>query len=134
MCCVARAATSLRRITNHSFKANWSRANKKRRRRDVKRWRGWWEENKNRSRDQWLLRGFKANKVKVRDLESLKGVDALIKASRRDDHVGYNAHRVLARILGRWGLAYGWSASRRHSKWSRWWRKNKRRVRRSRRR
>lgn len=130
----ARAATSLRRITNHSFKVNWLRANDpKRRTRDVARWRGWWDKHRQGSREQWLLRGFQANKVKVKDLESIQGVDALIKATRRDDHVGYNAHLALARILGRWGLAYGWSPTQRHNKWSQWWRKNKRRVQKSRR-
>lgn len=123
------AARSLRRITNHSWKVRWDRGlTKKKHRRYVERWREWWSSNEKRGRSALLLRGFKRAGLKVRKLEGWVAVDALVKASKRNDHVGYNAHRVLAVILHRWKATFADNPDRRYRRWNKWWRKNRERM------
>lgn len=124
------AAESLRRITNRAWKVRWDRPlSQKKRAQYAQRWRDWWSKNEGRGRPALLLRGFKEAGVKIQDLDSWRTADALVKLTRRDDHVGYNAHRVLALMLHRWQMAYADSASRRYQRWNKWWRKNRERMR-----
>jgi len=123
------AADTLRRITNHSFKVNWARAKDARRRqKDVNRWTAWWASNGHKSRSELLLDGFRESGVKLKSLEGWDAVDTLVKVTGRDDHIGYNADRLVSTITGRWSPRDA-SASSRSARWKKWWKKNERRVR-----
>ncbi|MEL6179218.1 MAG: HEAT repeat domain-containing protein, partial [Myxococcota bacterium] len=125
------AATTLRRITNHTFKTRWERgmSSKRLRKRQAK-WRRWWRDQRGKNRDALLLAGFKEASRRLRKaktLESWTVVDRLVRLTKRDDHVGYNADRLLCRLLGRWSPRDA-DAEDKHKRWSKWWRKNKKRL------
>jgi penicillin-insensitive murein endopeptidase len=120
------AARTLARVTNHGLKGPPNDSPKELAAHQ-RRWRGWWEDQQGRSRDALLLEGFRDAKLKLKALDDPKGYDALIKATKRDDHVGYNAHLVLARNLHRF-YSPSLSPEQRHAQWSKWWRKNKKRF------
>ena len=125
------AARTLQRITNHTYKTRWERdMSQKRLRARQAKWERWWRENQGKGRDELLLAGFQdadRRLRKERSLESWKVVDRLVRLTKRDDHVGYNADRTLCRLLGRWSPRDA-DAEDKHKRWSKWWRKNKRRF------
>ncbi len=127
----AEVAETLKRITNHSFKIRWERPMKDRARRDgVNKWKEWWKDNKNKSRDALVLSGFKEAGVKIPDLVSYAAIDKLMPVLRRDDHLGYNAALVVAERTGRWHLLSQSSGQVRAQRWSRWWKQNRNRLKR----
>ncbi len=124
-------ALVLRRITNHTFKVKWERPMKdKKRKASVEKWRRWWKDNKKRSRTQMLLRGFKKAGIKIDNLNSHRSINKLVKAVGRNDHIGYNAARVVAARCGRWHGLSDRDAKVRAKRWKRWWKKNQRRLKR----
>lgn len=125
------AGDALRRLTNHSFGVKWERRMSQRQRRDaVGKWRRWWKEFGKMDRDAMVLRGFNRARVRVNDLTSHRSIDKLIKVIKRDDHIGYNAARVVAARTKRWYALAERDPEVRSRRWTRWWRKNKGRMRR----
>jgi penicillin-insensitive murein endopeptidase len=123
------AATSLRRITNRAWKVRWGRRLSMRKRRDLAaRWRDWWSRHKDLDRATLLLRGFRRAGIKLDDLHSWKTADTLVRPTKRPDHVGYNANRVLASLIGRWQGRFGAPPAKRAKRWRKWWRKNAERM------
>lgn len=142
------AARTLSRIANREVSdVRWGRKVKpEEQRRGVAAWQAWWREHQDEPREAWLLAGFrealggsgkkgkKGKKGKagsgeaLRSLEGWDVVDALVPLTRREDHIGYNADRVITSITGRWSPREG-SASARHARWQSWWKKNAPRLR-----
>ncbi|MFP4598700.1 MAG: penicillin-insensitive murein endopeptidase [Persicimonas sp.] len=121
----AQLAVTLRRVTNHSEGLDWSEASAEQRQETLTRWQNWWEERRDRSRDQWLEEGFAANGCDEDDIFAAAAAGELIPMLRSDqDHVAYNANRLLSRITGRWSPLEAWSNARLHKYWSKWWKRN----------
>ncbi|HVY46307.1 MAG TPA: hypothetical protein VHB21_10535, partial [Minicystis sp.] len=97
----ARAADALARITNRRFGdawgdgglAPWERA------RDASAWRSWIDKLKKTPRDAWVASGFVAAGFKAPRLDAQHAWE-LVRALGRRDHLAYNAHRALERIVG----------------------------------
>ena len=103
----AGAKRALRRVTNHAL-------------RDAKAWRQWWSESRERSRDELVVAGFRRAGVRVFDLDNKLYIEKLVKLTRRDDEIGYNADRTLARITGRF-VPREASPADKHARWSAWY-------------
>jgi penicillin-insensitive murein endopeptidase len=134
------AAGSLRRLTNHSCRVVWGRRLSKRRRQLLaQRWRRWWRKHRSQSREALVRRGFRRVSRRLRNLKTRRAQWLLVSYTRRRDHLGFNAHRMLRVLSGqRWCNPGPDNIGRRYQRWARWfsrkWRRYRRRRRRPRRR
>ena len=91
------AATSLYRLTNHRVgRYDWSDPglSEAERREGSDGWRRWYIKNGRRSRDEWLVDGFRLEGFEVSGL-GRDGVPQLIEAIKGSSHVSFNAQREL---------------------------------------
>ncbi len=128
------AARSLRRLANHSMHLRWSSPmGRRRRRRAAARWRRWWRRNRGRSRESLVRRGFARLTRRLRALSTRRAQRILVSYTRRGDHLGYNAHRMLRVLSGERSHCPPGPCSIRHGCWVRWfrrrWRSRRRRQR-----
>ncbi|MBA2661465.1 MAG: HEAT repeat domain-containing protein [Bradymonadaceae bacterium] len=115
----AQAAKALGILTNHSFGADWRAADELERAQAIEAWRGWYAKHQRMSRDQWLALGFQQAGLQVAQL-SAQYVWEICKAISHDDHLSYNAQRVLMRIAGREANSLSWSKTDASFYWRRW--------------
>ena len=80
-------------------------------------WKQWWVKHKKKSRDAWLLDGFRRFGVKKL---SLRYVWELTAPVLEDDHLSYNAQRVLMRLAKRDAPSLEWPKSDANFYWRRW--------------
>jgi len=118
---VRRAAhKALSRVTNHSFGYAWGgAASPEDIARNRERWEAWWAEHNDKTRDALLIEGFRRVPVRV-NLEDWDTVDDLIKVTARNDELGYNADRIVAKLSGRWSPP-DTRPETRHERWASWW-------------
>ncbi len=132
------AAGSLRRLTNHTYRVSWAgRLGKRRRKRLAARWSRWWRRHRRKSREALVRKGFRRVNRRLRNLKSRRAQWVLVSYTRRQDHLGFNAHRMLRVLSGqRWRSPVSDNYARRYQRWRRWFRKRwrRRRLRRPRRR
>lgn len=118
------AAETLRRITNHSYRVRWSRRmSPKTRRLRSRRWESWWAVHQRQGREALVSRGFRRANRRLRDLRTRAAQRLLVTYTRRDDHLGFNAHQTLRRLSGRRVVDTRIGAAARHRIWRRWFRK-----------
>ncbi|MDP6944243.1 MAG: penicillin-insensitive murein endopeptidase [Myxococcota bacterium] len=111
---------ALRRITNHVMRGSLGqRASTKQLERKAERWRTWWNEHKDWSRDQMLSDGFKRRGHRFITLAHRDNIPRLVALTPRADEIGYNADRLLVRITRR-VTPRGASAAEKHRRWLRW--------------
>jgi len=127
-------AGSLRRLTNHSCKVAWGRRlSKRQRQRLARRWQRWWRKHRSQSREALVRGGFRRISRRLRNLKTRRAQRLLVSYTRRRDHLGFNAHRMLRVLSGqRWRSPGPGNIGRRHQRWVRWFRRKwrRRRVRR----
>jgi len=127
---------SLRRLTNHSFGVAWGRRlGKHQRKLQARRWQRWWRQHRNQSREGLVRQGFRRTNRRLRNLQTRRAQWVLVSYTRRPDHLGFNAHRMLRVLSGQRGRSpiikdYG----RRYQRWRRWYNRRWRRRRQPRRR
>ena len=80
-------------------------------------WKAWWKRNGKRKRDAWLLDGFKQFGVKKL---SLQYVWQLTYPVLEDDHLSYNAQRMLMRLAKSEAPSLEWSKTDANFYWRRW--------------
>ncbi len=80
-------------------------------------WQSWWKSHGKKSRDAWLLSGFSKFGVKA---ISVKYVWELTYAVLDDDHLSYNAQRMLMRLSKREAPSLEWAKSDANFYWRRW--------------
>jgi hypothetical protein len=93
----------LHRLTNHSFGVRWWRPlTSKQRQRFARQWQRWWQKNQRRGREQLVVRGLRRARrsLRRRSLQHRQSLFTLIQLTRRPDHLGYNADRLLRRLTG----------------------------------
>ncbi len=100
----ANAHLALRRITNHSAGS-------------ADNWRAWWAEKGQKDRDELLMEGFRRGGVRLSSLDDKLFADLLVPLTLRDDEIGYNADRTLARMTGHY-VPREASAEEKHKLWS----------------
>lgn len=127
-------ASSLRRLTNHTFGVGWGRnLGTRRRKRHARRWRRWWNNRRKQSREALIRQGFRRVNRRLRTLKTRRAQSVLVSYTRRRDHLGFNAHRMLRVLSGqRWRSPSPDNIGRRYQRWRRWFRRKWRRRRRSR--
>lgn len=80
-------------------------------------WASWLKRNGNKSRDAWLLDGFRRFGV---ERLSLRYVWELTYAILEDDHLSYNAQRVMMRLAKREAPSLSWGKTDANFYWRRW--------------
>ena len=112
---------ALRRITNHVMRGYWGRGtSSKVLKRNIARWRTWWDAHKHWSRDEMLSDGFKRRGHRFVTLEDKENIPRLVALTKRRDEIGYNADRLLVRITKR-VTPRGASATDKHRRWTTWY-------------
>lgn len=130
--------SSLRRLTNHTYGVAWGRRLSTRsRKRQARRWRRWWQKHRKKSREGLVRQGFRKMNRRLRNLKTRRAQWVLVSYTRRRDHLGFNAHRMLRVLSGqRWRSPRLNKYGRRYQRWRRWyrrkWRRRRRRPRRRR--
>ncbi len=116
-----RAAKALRRITNHSARLNWAKAKipKGARRRGLEEWASWHKKHGSRSREQWLVQGFRDKKFKVRKI-SKRSIWEITRAISSNDYISWNAQQSLSRMTRHHPDSLHWSKPRATRYWTRW--------------
>jgi len=129
-------AASLRRLTNHTFGVGWGRnLSTRRRNHRARQWRRWWSNRRKQSREALVRQGFRRVNRRLRTLKTRRAQSLLVSYTRRRDHLGFNAHRMLRVLSGqRWRRPGPDNIGRRYQRWRRWFRRKWRRRRRRRRR
>ena len=88
-------------------------------------WRQWYSKNKSDDWEQWIREGFEK---KGADFEGKmirkRSIPILIRYTKKKNHLGLNANRMINKIIGR---SMG-SKDRSYSKWKSWWRKKYRKY------
>lgn len=82
-----------------------------------KAWKAWWKSHGKKSRDAWLLAGFKRFGVKK---ISLRYVWELTYPVLEDDHLSFNAQRTLMRLAKRDAPSLEWAKTDANFYWRRW--------------
>lgn len=123
----AAAARALRYLTNQRFGGVWRADEASKWRSAVDRWREWYDEHGNKSRDTWLRRGFAEAGFDVDRLDA-DHVWPLCRAVEQTDFLSYNAQRVLMRISGRQPDSLRWPKHDANFYWRRWFERRWRRF------
>ena len=72
----------------------------------IDKFRAWWDENRNRTRQEWVLSGFRAAGYAIERLDDKAAIPVLLRAIEDKRHaVRFNALRVLMRLTGE---SFGW--------------------------
>jgi penicillin-insensitive murein endopeptidase len=124
----ARAARALRMTTNHAMmEGSWATATEDERVFALERWREWVKTHGKKTRDEWLVLGFKEAGYLV---ERLTGtyVWEICRAVPGADHLSYNAQRALMRIAKRRPATLTWSKQDADFYWRRWFERRRRRY------
>lgn len=121
------AARALNHLTNRKFGDEWGASDPERRRADLERWRRWLRENGDKSRERWLIEGFDEAGYDVERLDSAH-VWPLCRAVTDEDHLSYNAQRVLMGISGRQPESLSWSKKDASVFWRRWFERRRQRF------
>lgn len=90
-------------------------------------WQDWYAEHGTQARDEWLAGGFRAAGYSVERL-SVKDVWDLCRAVADDDHLSYNAQRVLMRLSKREPASLSWSKEDANFYWRRWFERRWKRL------
>lgn len=92
-------------------------------------WEQWYRDHKKSEWAQWMKEGFGAAKTKFKGKMMQNGsIPTLIRLTAKDNHLGYNAHRVLEELTGhspRLGAHHGPTALK---YWKKWWTANHKRF------
>lgn len=124
------SARVLKRITNREDSVDWSKANTQARRSAVRRWRTWWDNYSGQPRDVWLTMGFKQQGINEKVALTLQGVEPMLALlPKAQDHTIYNINKTLRRVTGRWSSLEQTDGKKLHARWSKWWRRNRKRLR-----
>lgn len=114
------ANRALRRITAYRLGVSWGDAiGPEARAKNLERWRQWWEENKDKPREDLLWRGFRRVGLRVVSWKDPELPKRLVPLTERPDEIGYNADRVLCELTGAWSPRES-SAANRHKRWLKW--------------
>ncbi len=92
------AAHALRMTTNVSYGIHWDSDDRAHLAIGRQRWRGAWSRSLGAPRDSWLITGFAAAGYRIPVLRQ-KYTWELVRAVGGDDHISYNAQRVLGRLF-----------------------------------
>lgn len=90
-------------------------------------WQNWYAEHRAQGRDEWLAGGFRAAGYAVEHL-SVKEVWDLCRAVADDDHLSYNAQRILMRLAKREPASLSWSKEDANFYWRRWFERRWKRL------
>lgn len=90
-------------------------------------WQDWYAKHRAQGRDEWLAGGFQAAGYSV-DRLSVQNVWDLCRAVNDDDHLSYNAQRVLMRLSKREPASLSWSKQDANFYWRRWFERRWKRV------
>lgn len=90
-------------------------------------WQNWYAEHRNLDRDEWLAGGFRAAGYSV-DRLSVHNVWDLCRAVDDDDHLSYNAQRILMRLSKREPASLSWSKTDANFYWRRWFERRWKRL------
>lgn len=117
-----RVDLALRRITNHTQAgAVWrDRASPDQLARQAEWWRDWWGEHAHIARDELLRQGFRRRGQRFVTLDDAENIPRLVRLTKRNDELGYNADRLLVRITGR-HTPRAATPGEKHRKWSAWY-------------
>ncbi|NUN13667.1 MAG: penicillin-insensitive murein endopeptidase [Myxococcales bacterium] len=114
-------------LTNHSLPTPKGKGNADVRLKTA--WEKWYREHKSSEWAQWMKEGFGAAGTKFKGKMMQNGsIPTLIKLTAKDNHIGYNAHRVLEELTGhspRLGAHHGATAVK---YWKKWWGANHKRF------
>lgn len=113
------AARALRILTNHQMISADELGDDERAQTAAERWREWYEDKGHLDRDEWLACGFRDAGYEV-DRLHVNNVWDLCRAVADDDHLSYNAQRVLMRLSGRTPASLSWSKEDANFYWRRW--------------
>ncbi|TDP72116.1 HEAT repeat domain-containing protein [Bradymonas sediminis] len=90
-------------------------------------WQNWYAEHRAMGRDEWLAGGFRAAGYSVERL-SVREVWDLCRAVADDDHLSYNAQRILMRLSKREPASLSWSKEDANFYWRRWFERRWKRL------
>jgi|GEM_PF-525241 len=90
-------------------------------------WQDWYAKHGTQGRDEWLAGGFRAAGYAVDHL-SVKEVWDLCRAVADDDHLSYNAQRILMRLAKREPASLSWSKEDANFYWRRWFERRWKRL------
>ena len=121
------AALALRRITNHTFGCAWHRKMSPRgRHRNARRWQRWWRQHRHWSRERLVRLGFRRVNRRLRSLKSRRATRTLVAYTKRNDHLGYNAHRMLRVLTHQQPKRALYTADSRYRYWHAWYQRKER--------
>jgi len=122
------SAQALRYVANHAVapRSLWARGSAARRAVAVARWRAW-DQSGGDSRREWLLRGFQREGYDVSDL-SVASVWPLCRAILGDEHISWNAQKILMDISGTQPRSLRWPKEAANIFWRRWFEKRRARY------
>jgi HEAT repeat protein len=123
----ARAANALGLLTNQRFLQDWLTASEPQRQVAMAQWKGWLKENGKKRREEWLLTGFEQAGYPVKKVSG-KYVWEICKAIEGEDHLSYNAQRVLMRMGKHYPASLTWSKADAYFYWRRWYERRYRRF------
>lgn len=123
----ARAANALGLLTNQRFLQDWQEAPETERQVAMAQWKGWWKEHRKKSREQWLLDGFEKAGYPVKKVSG-RYVWEICKAIEGEDHLSYNAQRVLMKMGKHYPASLTWSKADAYFYWRRWYERRYRRF------
>ncbi len=117
------SAQALRYVTNHAVAPRrlWAHGSPARRAIAVARWRAWYESSGD-HREDWLIRGFQRQGYDVSDL-TVASVWPLCRAILGDEHISWNAQKILMDISGTQPRSLRWPKEAANVFWRRWFEK-----------
>ncbi len=114
-----RVATALGRLTNQRFLMQWEEAAPALTRVAAQQWQQWWKEHGEEPREDWLVAGFRDAGFEVEGLGA-RHVWDICRAIEGDEHISYNAQRVLMRMSGNEPMSLTWPKADAFFYWRRW--------------
>lgn len=113
------AAHALRMSTNVSYGIRWDSEDRAHLDIGRQRWRAAWSRTLGAPRDSWLLTGFRAAGYRIPELRQ-KYTWEIVRAVGGEDHISYNAQRVLSRLFDEHPPSAAWSKRDACQWWLHW--------------
>ena len=113
------AAHTLRMVTNVTYRVDWTHGDPAERDKGLSRWRAAWNRTRLAPRGAWLVMGFVAEGYRVPSIQQ-KHLWELVRATTGEDHVSYNAQRLLARLTDHEPPSTTWSKNDACQHWLKW--------------
>lgn len=124
------SARALRKLTNQDMGVDWENAamSDEELRQAYNRWRRWNRKNRKKTREEWLVAGFKDHGIEVASVTQNQDIPGLVNAVGGAPHISYNAQRALMAIADQYPPSLEWSTEDATWYWSRYFKKRQKKY------